>query len=75
MNIYLLSLKKPFGCDIYSGLVIAAETELQARQMANKNHADEGPIWDDVDEVSCEKIGVADNLAVETIFLSSFHAG
>jgi hypothetical protein len=71
MNIYLLLQKGGYDWEECGGFVLASKSEQDARVLANKNHLSEGPIWQDVDKVSCEKIGISDNLAVELIFLYS----
>jgi len=72
MNIYILRLKeRPDYHNYNNAKVIVAESEQQARAIANLNISDEGRIWELTHLVSCDIIN--HNHAHEV--LSSFIAG
>ncbi len=54
MKLYLLTRLHTVGWDEVVSLVIRAENEEQATQIANTNTGNEGEIWDDPLQVSCE---------------------
>lgn len=70
-KIYLLTRKDRVGYDEYTGFVIVAGTEEDARTRANSIAADEGPIWAEPDFVKCEEV----NTETTGIVLDSFNAG
>lgn len=64
---------KIFWYDCNHGFVIRAESEGEAREIASKNHADEGSeVWLNTERVSCEKIT---NEGEPGIVLCDFVAG
>jgi hypothetical protein len=52
------------------GFVVAAETEADARQLANEDHGDEGAVWTDPAQTTCEEL-TADSAG---IVMRDFHA-
>lgn len=71
MKLYLLKTKE-WGYDCYDSMLIRAESEQRAREIANENCADEGAIWTDKKITSCEIIFVK---GIEQLIISSFNAG
>lgn len=55
MQLYLLNQLNETGhMDCVFSVIVRAATRSQARQLANKAHMDEGPIWEDPSKTSCE---------------------
>jgi len=77
MRIFLLTVKDAFngGYDSYSGHVIRAENEENARAICPKG--DEGDVWTDPDKSNCEALTLLNSYVNGTtcVILSSFHAG
>lgn len=62
--------------DAYRGFVIAANSETEARKIANECPGDEGSIWEDCEKVSCKEIGeYTGELTEPMIVLYDFNAG
>lgn len=72
MKLWLLTRTGDIGWDEYNGKVVRAETEFQARDIANQRTGDEGKIWGHITLVKCEEIPI-DGAARE--ILASFNAG
>ena len=53
MNIYLLTRLDSVGYDECQAKVIVAHSTFEARELANINTTEEGPIWDDPTKVDC----------------------
>jgi hypothetical protein len=74
-NIYLIEPTKQgeeyISYDCYTGFVVIAENEEQARELCP--HADEGNIWISHKLVECKKIGTSNGKI--GVVLSSFNAG
>ena len=70
--IYLLKRLDDIGWDEYAAKVVRAESEKEARALANENVGDEGSIWEDSDLVSCEVVYLREDSAV---ILESYNAG
>lgn len=54
--IYLLSRKDVAHYDETRKMVVRAISETQAREIANQNASNEGPIWTDPKQASCERV-------------------
>lgn len=74
MKLWLLERLGRVGYDENVGHVIAADTEEEARQLANAEAKDEGGIWKSDAAVSCVEIGETDR-SWPHIVLRSFNAG
>jgi len=72
MAIYLLVRTDHTGYDEYDGRVICADSETQARAIANESVGNEGRMWDDLNRVTCEMVD-PDGECGEV--LASFNAG
>ena len=73
---YLYHLSTNCGdYDSYDAFVVAARSEEEARNFANEQFADEGPIWMDVKLASCVVIGRACSNVTAGVVLGSFNAG
>ncbi len=70
-KIYLLMAKQSVDYDSYSGHVVIANTEDEARKICP--YANEGNIWVDKKGSTCVELGKTNNKA--GLILSSFHAG
>ncbi len=57
MKLYLLKQLGETGhMDCVFSTIVRAATRSQARELANKAHMDEGPIWEDPGRTSCEEL-------------------
>lgn len=54
------------------GFVVRAETEWDARYLANRASSDEGNVWDEPDATTCIELSVDGDIG---IIISDFHAG
>lgn len=72
MNFYLLDLKNNDGYDINQARVVRANSEKEARRLANETVADEGPVWENPEEVSCDLL---DPNGPAEVILSDYKAG
>lgn len=70
-DLYLLSREDGVGYDEYRAKLVAAESELEARKIANIIIADEGRIWEDHTKVKCKKV----ILSKPCVILSDFKNG
>lgn len=70
--IYLLTRKDDVDFDEFTGKVVRAENEAEARHIANQRIGDEGRIWCDPDVVVCE---VIDPNGQSQPLLEAFNAG
>jgi len=79
MKIWVLGIASGHNTDIYdcyNGYVIVAETEAEARALANDRPGDEGSIWEDPSKVDCDCIGhTIGNDKTAHVIMASFHAG
>jgi len=73
MNLYLIDRIGHVGYDEFDGFVIAAESETEARSLCNQ--ADEGDIWGNQLDATCELIGTAKDGTNKGVILESFNAG
>jgi hypothetical protein len=76
-QLFLLKTKKWQGYDTFTGFVICATSEADARRIADENSADEGRgFWTDPEQASCEVISYTTCYAGNNpIVLEAFHAG
>jgi hypothetical protein len=72
MRLYLLTQIDASGWDEYNAKLIRANTQKEAREVANARAGDEGQIWGDKSKVSTEIIKY--NGEVEEI-IGDFNAG
>lgn len=72
MKFWILERRRNVGYDEYDAKVVMAETEEEARRVANKNTGDEGMLWDAPDEVACTEL-LPQGTACE--ILGRFNAG
>tara|TARA_R110002074_G_C11963222_1_gene609840 strand:+ start:144 stop:359 length:216 start_codon:yes stop_codon:yes gene_type:complete len=70
--IYLLKRLEDIGWDEYAAKVVRAESEKEARALANQNVGDEGKIWEYSTCVSCEEV---DTQEYSAVILQSYKAG
>ena len=70
-KIYLLKRIFSVGYDEYSGKVVIASSAKAARKIANLKYGEEGPLWDDSNQVMCKEI----TLTMPLVVLESFKAG
>lgn len=56
MKLWLLDRREECDWDEVACFVIRAETEEQARMMANEESSDEGKIWAEPDKVKCSEL-------------------
>lgn len=66
MKLFLLKTTGERIWDAYEQKLIRSENETDARCIANKQIGDEGKIWEDSEQVSCENI-IVDGEAGEII--------
>ena len=59
MKLFLLKRTDGADYDEHDAKVIRAKSEKQAREIANENTGDEGKIWGDKKEVTCEIVTAA----------------
>lgn len=72
MNFYLLDLKYNEDYDTTQSQVVRANSEEEARRLANQSCGDEGQIWENPDEVSCELL---DPNGPAEVILTDYKAG
>jgi len=72
MKLFLLERNNKISYDEYVSHIIIAENSSKAREIANEIAIDEGYIWEDAQEVSCEEIFIE---GLEGIIISNFNAG
>jgi hypothetical protein len=72
MNFYLLKLKHNNDYDTVQAQIVRANDENEARRLANRNVGDEGPVWENPDEVSCK---VLDLNGPPEVVLTDYKAG
>lgn len=70
--IYILERTDEIGWDEYTGKVVRAESEQEARDIANKKTGDEGKIWTDTTKVTCEQVATD---GASGAILEAFNAG
>ena len=70
--IYLLARTEAVNYDEYDSKVVRAPNEQQARELANEDTGDEGTLWNDPEQVTCESL---DPNGEAGVILGSFHAG
>jgi len=73
MNLYLLSFSGPQRYDVMCSCVVAAPNPTIAREYANAEQGDEGPVW--LDEASCTHIGSAAPEITIGLLCRDFNAG
>lgn len=72
MNFYLLELKYNEDYDTVQAQVVRANSEEDARRVANQRVGDEGRVWENPDEVRCELL---DPSGPVEIILRDYKAG
>jgi len=70
-KIYLLKQIFSVSYDEYDGKVVIASNAKAARKMANLKFGEEGPIWENKNQVFCKEI----TLDMPLVVLESFRAG
>lgn len=58
--------------DCFDKKLIRAETEEDARRLANADPADEGPVWENGSRVNCKEILID---GIEEVVITDFHSG
>jgi len=71
LKIYLLKRIFSVGYDEFDGKVIIASSAKAARKIANMRYGNEGPIWENANQVLCKEI-IPD---MPMVVLASFKAG
>lgn len=72
MNFYILRLKNNINYDTVQAQIVRANSEKEARRVANQRVGDECPVWGNPKEVSCDLLDT--NGPVEVI-LRDYKAG
>lgn len=74
LNLYLLTQNKNTGWDTYLGFVIAAKSELQAKEMSIKESGGAGMWVSNLQDIKCKYIGEY-KYKTPKVILESFNAG
>jgi len=83
MNLYLVSRDEPIGYDEFDSMLVAAESEDDARSIHPYGLEYSGDFWnasnwvhrESVEGLNVEKIGVADEGIKRKVIIASFNAG
>lgn len=70
--LYLLKRTQAPHYDEYDSKLVRADTEKEARDLANQSPGDEGRIWDDPSKVNCEIVSIHGK---PEVVIDSFNAG
>lgn len=75
LKLYKLWRTDDIGYDETAGFIVAAESEKDARRVANEECTDEGRIWRKVNLVCCVEVGAAHEYINHGIVMADFRAG
>lgn len=74
IRLFLLERTDQIGYDETAGLVIAATSDAEAKQIANDRAGDEGAVWA-LPSTTCKRIGNAVGIKEPGVILVDFRAG